>query len=67
MEKRIIELSLKELGLLVEVLDESISESEVRYNKYKSYCTKEYNAEVEAEIKSLYCLQDKILDEIGRV
>jgi hypothetical protein len=67
MESKKIELTLEELGLLVEVLDESISDSEARYNKFKSFSSNEHNAEVQADIKSLYRIQDKILDAIGEV
>jgi hypothetical protein len=67
MESKKIELTLKELGLLVEVLDESISDSEARYNKFKLFSTVEHNTEVEAEIKSLYRIQDKIIDVLGEV
>ena len=67
MESKNIELTLVELRLLVEVLDESISDSEARFNKFKSFSTKEHNAEVLAEIKSLYRIQNKILDVLGEV
>jgi hypothetical protein len=67
MESKKIELTLVELRLLVEVLDESISDSEARFNKFKSFSTKEHNAEVLAEIKSLYRIQNKILDVLGEV
>jgi hypothetical protein len=67
MESKNIELTLKELGLLVEVLDESISDSEARFNKFKSFSTNEHNIEVQADIKSLYRIQDKILDALGEV
>lgn len=67
MESKNIELTLKELGLLVEVLDESISDSEARYNKFKSFSSNEHNIEVQADIKSLYRIQDKILDALGEV
>ena len=62
-----VELSLEELGLLVDALDINISDSEANFEKHKRFYTAEYKAEVEGEIKSLYKLQDKLIDEITKV
>lgn len=62
-----VELTLEELGILIDVLDTSISDSEANLEKHKRFYTAKYMAEVEGEIKSLYKLQDKLIDEVSKV
>ena len=62
-----VNLSLEELGLLVDALDINISDSEANFEKHKRFYTAEYKADVEAEIRALYKLQDKLIDAITKV
>lgn len=62
-----IDLTLEELGILVDVLDTSILDAEANLKQHNRFYTAKYMAEVEGEIKSLYKLQDKLIDELTKV